>query len=368
MDEKAYWVGFNLVKGIGAVRFQLIKEYFSDLPTAWSASRDQFLALGLQPKIVDNFINVRNNIDIGEYYQKVLSRGINVVISEDEEYPSRLKEIEQSPPVLYYRGEISKEDFWAVAIVGTRRITSYGRQVADEISSYLARNGITIISGLARGVDAIAHQAALRVGGRTLAVLGCGVDRIYPPEHRNLTEEIVQQGAVVSDYPLGTPPDGSNFPPRNRIISGLSMAVVVIEAGQRSGALITANYAADQGRDVFAVPGNIQAHQSKGSNMLIQQGAHPLLSGKDVLEALNLERIPQKKHARRSISVDTDEASLLDIIGREPIHIDEIRSKSGLAIESVSASLAIMELKGLVQQVGGMNYVSIRDEKSGYDL
>ena len=206
------------------------------------------------------------------------------------------------------------------------------------------------------------------MGGRTLAVLGCGVDRIYPPEHRNLTEEIVQQGAVVSDYPLGTPPDGSNFPPRNRIISGLSMAVVVIEAGQRSGALITANYAADQGRDVFAVPGNIQAHQSKGSNMLIQQGAHPLLSGKDVLEALNLERIPEQKHARRSISVDKDEASLLEIIGREPIHIDEIRSKSGLAIESVSASLAIMELKGLVQQVGGMNYVSIRDEKSGYDL
>ena len=147
MDEKAYWVGFNLVKGIGAVRFQLIKDYFGDLPSAWSASKDQFLALGLQPKIVDNFINVRASIDIEEYYQKVISRGINVVISEDEEYPSRLKEIDQSPPVLYFRGEICKDDFWAVAIVGTRRITSYGRQVADEISSYLARNGITIISG-----------------------------------------------------------------------------------------------------------------------------------------------------------------------------------------------------------------------------
>ena len=368
MDEKSYWVGFNLVKGIGAVRFRLIKNHFGDLPSAWSASKDQFLALGLQPKIVNNIIRVRSSIDIEEYYQKVISCGIKVVISEDEEYPTRLKEIDQSPPVLYIRGDFCEGDFWAVAIVGTRRITSYGRQVADEISSYLAQNGITIISGLARGVDAVAHQAALRVGGRTLAVLGCGVDRVYPPEHRNLTKEIVQQGAVISDYPLGTPPDGSNFPPRNRIISGLSMAVVVIEAGQKSGALITANYAADQGRDVFAVPGNIQAHQSKGTNLLIQQGAHPLLSGKDVLETLNLERVPEKKHARRSISIDKDEALILDIIGREPIHIDEIRSKTGLPIESVSASLAIMELKGLVQQVGGMNYVSVRDEKAGYKV
>ncbi|MFN2216567.1 MAG: DNA-processing protein DprA, partial [Anaerolineales bacterium] len=229
------------------------------------------------------------------------------------------------------------------------------------------QNGITIISGMARGVDGIAHQSAVTVGGRTIAVLGCGVDRIYPPEHRKLAHEIVHHGAMISDYPMGTPPDSANFPPRNRIISGLSMAVIVIEAGLKSGALITANYAADQGRDVFAVPGNIQAQQSKGTNLLIQQGAHPLLSGKDVLESLNLDRIPEKKHARRTIPVDKEEALMLEVIGKEPIHIDEIRSKTGLPIETVSASLSLMELKGLVQQVGGMNYVCVREETAGYD-
>jgi len=368
MDEKSYWVGFNLVKGIGAVRFRLIRDHFGDLQSAWSASKDQFLAIGLHPKIVENIIHIRSTVDIEENYQKIITSGIKVVISDEEGYPSRLKEIDQPPPVLYIRGDYLEDDFWAVAIVGTRRITAYGRQIADEISSYLAQNGITIISGMARGVDGVAHQAALRVGGRTLAVLGSGVDRIYPPEHRNLAHSIEEHGATISDYPLGTPPDSSNFPPRNRIISGLSMAVIVIEAGLKSGALITANYAADQGRDVFAVPGNIQAHQSKGTNLLIQQGAHPLLSGKDVLDSLNLERIPEQKHARRTIPVDKDEALMLEIIGREPIHIDEIRSKTGLPIEAVSASLAIMELKGLVQQVGGMNYVSIREERTGYEV
>ena len=367
MDEKPYWVGFNLVKGIGSVRLRLIREHFGDLQSAWDASRDQFLALGLHPKIVDNFINVRKNIDIETNYQKIISNGIKVVISGESNYPSRLNEIDQPPPVLYIRGDYQDDDFWAVAIVGTRRITPYGRQIAEEISSYLAQNGITIISGMARGVDGIAHQSALAVGGRTIAVLGCGVDRIYPPEHRKLAHEIVHHGAMISDYPMGTPPDSANFPPRNRIISGLSMAVIVIEAGLKSGALITANYAADQGRDVFAVPGNIQAQQSKGTNLLIQQGAHPLLSGKDVLESLNLDRIPEKKHARRTIPVDKEEALMLEVIGKEPIHIDEIRSKTGLPIETVSASLSLMELKGLVQQVGGMNYVSVREETAGYD-
>ncbi len=188
-----------------------------------------------------------------------------------------------------------------MAIVGTRRVTSYGRQVTEEIAAFLAQNGITVVSGLARGVDGIAHQAALNAGGRTFAVLGSGVDRIYPPEHRNLAEAIIGSGAILSDYPPDTPPEASNFPPRNRIISGLSMGTIVIEAGETSGALITANFSVEQGREVFAVPGNIFAPQSKGPNKLLQQGAHLLLKPHDILDVLDLTRVTEHRAARKAL-------------------------------------------------------------------
>ncbi|MFH2038013.1 MAG: DNA-processing protein DprA [Chloroflexota bacterium] len=366
MNEKHYWLGFNLVKGIGAVRLRALKEYFGDLAVAWEATSSQLLETGLSPRIVENIIKIRTSVNLENYYENIQSKGINVVISDEDNYPDRLKEIDQPPPVLYIRGKIEEDDFWSVAIVGTRRVTAYGRQVADELATYLAQNGVTVISGMARGVDAIAHQAALRAGGRTLAVLGCGVDRIYPPEHRNLADQIMDQGAILSDYAPGTPPDSSNFPPRNRIISGLSIAVVVVEAAETSGALITANFAADQGRDVFAVPGNIYAPQSKGTNLLIQQGAHPLLSGRDLLDNLNLTRVNEQHIIRHAIPSNSTEENVLNILGREPKHVDEIRSQTGLPIESVSAALVMMELKGMVQQVGGMNYIAVREEKSDY--
>jgi DNA processing protein len=223
-----------------------------------------------------------------------------------------------------------------------------------------------VVSGLARGVDAVAHQAALNAGGRTLAVLGSGVDRIYPPEHRRMAEMITQHGAVISDYPPGAPPEASNFPPRNRIISGLSMAVVVIEAGESSGALITASFAADQGRDVFAVPGNIRAPQSIGTNRLIQKGAFPLLDIKDLLENLNLTRVVEHRTARTVLPADATEAQLFDIIGHEPLHVDEIGEKTGMPIDRVSSTLALMELKGMVRHVGGMQYVAVREARADY--
>lgn len=366
MNEKLYWLGFNLVKGIGAVRLRSLKEHFGDLANAWEATSLQLSETGLNAKIVENIIRIRSSVDLENHYLDIQSKGINVVISDEENYPSRLKEIDQPPPVLYMRGEIVEDDFWAVAIVGTRRVTAYGRQVTDELATYLAQNGITVISGMARGVDAIAHQAAIRAGGRTIAVLGCGVDRIYPPEHRNLADQIINQGSMLSDYAPGTPPDSSNFPPRNRIISGLSMAVVVVEAAEASGALITASFAGDQGRDVFAVPGNIFAPQSKGTNRLIQQGAHPLLSGRDLLDNLNLTRVNEQRIVRHALPADITEANVLNVLGREPLHVDEIRNQTGLPIESVSAALVMMELKGMVQQVGGMNYIAVCEEKSDY--
>ena len=366
MLEKHYWLGFNLVKGIGAVRLRALKKHFGDLEKAWEAPYHQLSETGLSAKIIENLIKIRSSINLESYYKNLISNGITVIISDEEGYPSRLKEIDQPPPVLYTRGNLVEDDFWAVAIVGTRRVTAYGRQVTDEISTYLAQNGITVISGMARGVDAIAHQSSLRAGGRTIAVLGCGVDRIYPPEHRDLSEKIISQGVLLSDYPPGTPPDGSNFPPRNRIISGLSMAVLVVEAAETSGALITANFALDQGRDVFAVPGNIFAPQSKGTNHLIQQGAYPFLSGRDLLDILNLTRVNEQRVARRAIPTDTTEAHVLNVLSKEPKHVDEIRSQTGLPIESVSAALVMMELKGLVQQVGGMNYISVNEETFDY--
>lgn len=366
IDPKAYWVGFNLVKGIGAVRLRNLIQHFGDVETAWHASPQEMRAAGLGPKLIETMQQVRAGVSLELVWERVHSLGIQVLTWEDEAYPRRLKEIDQPPPVLYLRGNLLPEDEWAVAIVGTRGITAYGRQVTAEIASVLARRGVTVISGLARGVDAEAHKATLNAGGRTLAVLGSGVDQIYPPEHRQLANQIIASGALMSDYAPGTPPDGVNFPPRNRIISGLSMAVIVIEAGERSGALITAEFAADQGREVFAVPGNINAPKSVGCNRLIHQGARPLLTPEDVLESLDLASFQQQRVARAVLPKDEVEARLLSVLTREPMHVDDIRARVDMPIEKVSATLALMELKGMVRQLGGMNFVAIREEAEDY--
>ncbi len=364
--DKRYWVGFNLVKGIGAVRLGALLAHFSDLAVAWQAPQDALQAAGLSQKLAERVVQVRDSVDLDRVMDRITAQGIGILTWDDELYPPRLKEIDQPPPILYVRGELAPEDTWAVAVVGTRRVSAYGRQVADDLAMFLAANGITVVSGLARGVDAIAHQAALKNGGRTVAVLGCGVDRIYPPEHALLASKIIEKGALISDYPPGTPPDASNFPSRNRIISGMAMATVVVEAGETSGALITAQFAVDQGREVFAVPGNILAPQSKGTNRLISQGARPMLSGKDLLDVLNLDRVTEQHTARKILPGDEFETRLMNILGHEPLHLDEIRSQSGLPIERVSATLIMMELKGLVRQVGGNNYVAVRDEQAEY--
>jgi DNA processing protein len=366
MDDRRYWIGFNLIKGIGAVRLQALIQHFGDLEVAWKAAPADLAQAGLGRKVIERIIQAREEIDLGKLWHKIESQGVKVLTWQDESYPGRLKEIDQPPPVLFIRGEYLPDDLFAVAIVGTRRVTAYGRQITEELAAFLAANGITVISGLARGVDAIAHQSTLKAGGRTIAVLGSGVDKIYPPEHRALAEQMMERGAIVSDYALGTPPDASNFPPRNRIISGLSLAVVVIEAGETSGALITAEFAAEQGREVFAVPGSILAPQSKGTNKLIQNGALPLLSVNDLMQALDLTRMGEQKAARKVIPADETEARLLNVLSNEPLHVDQIRNQTELPIEKVSATLALMELKGMVRQVGGMNYVAVHEEQSDY--
>ena len=368
IDPRMYWVGLNLVKGIGAVRFKTLLDVFGSPEAAWNASPEALHDSGLSPKIIESFQRVRKGVSLDQIWDRIQALGVNVLTWNDEGYPRHLKEIDQPPPVLYVRGTLLPEDDWAVAIVGTRRVTAYGRQVAEEVATTLAHNGVTIVSGLARGVDSIGHQAALNAGGRTLAVLGSGVDIIYPPENRRLAAQIMEHGALVSDYALGTQPDGLNFPPRNRIISGLSMAVIIVEAGLTSGALITATFAAEQGRDVFAVPGNINAPQSQGTNRLIRDGAQPLLNAQDVLEALNLTMVTEHRAVRVALPADPVEARLFQLLSHEPKHVDEIRAQADMPIETVSATLTMMELKGMVRQVGGMNYVAVRERPEAYEV
>ena len=356
-----YWIGLNLVKGIGTVRFRSLLESFGDAESAWKATPQELRAIGLNDKLIQNFLNLRSSVSLELIWEQICQKGIKVLTWEDEGYPDRLREIPQSPPVIYVKGELLPKDDWSVAIVGTRRLTAYGRQVTEKIAERMAQAGVTVVSGLARGVDGIGHRAALDSGGRTIAVLGSGLDQIYPPEHRKLAERIVRKGALVTDYPLGTKPEASNFPPRNRIISGLSLATVIVEAGRRSGALITADFAAEQGKDVFAVPGNIFSPKSLGTNKLIQEGAQVLLNPQEILETLDLTRINELSEARTILPTNATEAELFSVLTHEPMHVDEIRNLTELSIETVTATLALMELKGMVRQVGGMRYTAIKE-------
>ncbi|MCW5877591.1 MAG: DNA-processing protein DprA [Anaerolineales bacterium] len=365
MDEKTYWLALNRVSGIGAVRFRALLDAFGNAAAAWAANPSELKAAGLSPAAVERLLEARNNTDLASLPAELEQHSLQALTWDEPGYPRKLRELEQAPPVLYVRGRLLPEDEWSVAIVGTRQVTAYGRQVAADLAAFLARHGLTVVSGLARGVDAVAHQAALEAGGRTLAVMAHGLERVYPPEHRKLAQEICGRGALLSDYAVGTPPDSANFPPRNRIISGLSRAVVVVEAGQRSGALITAGFAAEQSREVFAVPGNIHAPQSAGTNFLIQRGAHPLLRFEELLEVLNLEMMTAHQTAAAALPADPTEARLYTLLSKEPRHLNELGVQAGLPIEQVSATLALMELKGLVRQVGGMSYV-VREGQATY--
>lgn len=370
MDERACLVGFNHVKGIGAVRLRALIDIFGSAEAAWNAPLDALRQAGLPARVLENLLEARKSLVLDRMVETYRQAGIQVFTWGSADYPRRLAQITQSPPVLYVRGELLPEDEMAVAVVGTRKMTIYGRQVAEELGAYLARNRMTLVSGLARGIDRIAHEAALKAGGRTIAVLGSGVDRIYPPEHTQLAARIAEQGAVLSDYAPGTPPDGVNFPPRNRIISGLSLATVVIEAGEQSGGLITATFAAEQGREVFAVPGSIFAPQSQGCNRLIRDGAHPLIHMDELLSVLDLEGVAGKQEARAMLSqpalLSPLEVRLMALLADVPQHVDEICVEAGLPVDQVAAALTLMELKGIVRQAGAMQFSLIREQSTTY--
>ena len=368
MNDLKYWVGFSLIPGIGRARISKLASYFPSMEQAWHANAAELEAAGLDAKSVRSVLSNRFKLSLDDEMSKLERYKVRAITIDDAAYPSMLKEIYDPPPLLYVRGSFAPQDEWSLSVVGTRYPTYYGREVTQQIASALAGNCITIVSGLAKGIDSIAHKAALDAGGRTIAVLGCGLDIVYPSQHANLAREIIEQGALVSEYPLGTPPKRENFPLRNRIMSGLSLGVLIVEGKKESGARITVERALEQNREVFAVPGSVLSPTSWLPNQLIQEGAKLVRNAEDIMEELNLTMAVQHAEAQALIPVTDLESVILQYIIAEPTHIDEVRRQCALPIATISSTLAMMELKGMVRQVGGMNYVTARESREEYKV
>ena len=373
MSELKYWIAFDRVRRLGTVRFRKLELRFASLKEAWSASRDQFKSAGLDDKTIGSIETSKKSIDPDAEMDRLEKAGVSAFNWHDQAYPALLKEIPDPPPVLYVRGSIEPEDQRSIAVVGTRRATAYGREAALALASDLAHSGITVVSGLARGIDTIAHRAALKANGRTLAVMASGADIIYPAENARLAEEIVENGALISEHPLGVRPDAHNFPRRNRLMSGMTLGTLVVEANQKSGALWTVRHAQEQNREVFCIPGNIFSPASLGPNQLIQDGAKLVLNHKDVLEEINLTTISNQVELANQMELALsipesggDEMMLLKQISYEPIHIDEICRSANLPMNVVNSTLTLLELKGLIRQVAGMQYILTREAAAVY--
>lgn len=354
-EERAFWVSLQQVEGLGPKRFYKLLQAFGEPREAWAQPVER-LEKVLGKRVAEAMAKQKSK-DPWAVMERLEKEGISVVLSEEEDYPINLKNLSDAPPVIYYRGELMEQDRASLAIVGSRTPTVNGVYSAEEIAISLAQQGIVVVSGLARGIDGAAHRGALRGGGRTIAVLGSGLDHIYPPEHRELAEEIAAQGVLISEFPLGMGPVAGNFPARNRIISGLSLGVLVVEAARDSGSLITAGIALEQGREVFAVPGPIQSPLCFGTNRLIKQGAHLFQDVDDVLEQLDFPRLTAGQLAAvREEKLDQSEQRILRCLDEGPRHIDIIVRDSGLAASEVSGHLIVLELKGWVEALNGKIY------------
>ena len=367
-NERKFWVSFNRIPGLGRARFSLLENRFGALSRAWEASSAELSDAGLDRKTVQSILRRRGSIDPDAEVAGLESQGVKAFTWHDDGYPPRLKEIYDLPPLLYVRGELLPGDERSIAIVGTRKPTAYGRQAAYQMTFDLARSGVAIVSGLARGVDGIAHRASIDAEQRTIAILAGGLDWIYPKEHRRLSEAITENGALVSEHPLGTRPAPGNFPRRNRIMAGMTLGTIVVEANRVSGALITARHALEQNREVFAVPGSILSPASEGTNALIRDSAAKLVTDHtDVLEELNLTYVEQQIEMKALFPENEDESQVLKHVTYDPVHVDEIVRTAGLPTSTVSSVLAMMELKSMVRHVGGMNYVRLKETQFQYD-
>jgi DNA processing protein len=360
MDERAYWLGFSRVPGIGRVNLDKLRAHFTTLAEAWRAPVRQLYEAGLGQALAERVAQERPKLDLEAALTQLHRLGAHYLVLTDPDYPPLLRPLRAAPPVLYVRGTLREADAKALAVVGTRKATRYGRDITTEFCGALAKAGVTIVSGLAIGIDAAAHTAALDAGGRTVAVLGGGVDVVYPRENAALHQRIVEsgQGALVSQFPPAAKPDGANFPRRNAVLSGLCLGTLLVEAPLKSGALHTVNAALEQGRDVFAIPHSLHNVAGTANNRLIQEGAQLVSEPRDILDALDLsaEQVQTRAVAERLAPDSPDEAQVLALLTDAPIHVDDLARALAMPIPQLTATLTLLELKGLAQPLGHMQY------------
>jgi len=358
IDDLKYWVALSIISDVGGARARkLLAEFKTPQDILGAASAELSRVDGISRAMAERIASFKAWDAVEKLLDDVEKTGAEVLTLGDTRYPELLREVHSSPFVLYVKGTLTPEDRLAVAVVGSRRAASYGRAVTERIAGELAAMGFNIVSGMARGIDTAAHQAAIKRGGRTTAVLGCGVDVAYPPENRVLMEKIAENGAVVSEFPPGTMPIGENFPRRNRIISGLSLGVLVTEAALNSGALVTADFALEQGREVFAVPGSVMSPNSAGPHSLIQRGAKLVTGAEDIVaELAPLIRGFLKKPERPHVNLDAEEQTLCAALTAEPLHIDDLVRRLGIATSKALIILLNLELKGIVRQTDGKKF------------
>jgi DNA processing protein len=375
-DIFKYWIALKSIAGIGNITFPALVDKFGSLPAIFAAPVLKLRETpGISKNIATAIAGFKDWDKVKEELELLDKNKINIITYQDELYPAKLMNIYDRPPFLYVQGNLNKDDI-NIAIVGSRLASTYGKYTTERISRELALKGLTIVSGMARGIDSVAHRGALTAHGRTIAVLGSGLDVIYPPENKKLYADIIQNGAVISEFPLGTPPRSANFPTRNRIISGMSYGVVIVEAGEKSGSLITARLALEQGREVFAVPGSIDAAGSRGTNKLIKQGAKLIENTDDILEEIlpQFERTivlkpPSASNSEVVTVKSTQTLSAVDqkimgFISGGRVHIDDLISSTGLSSADILSALTTLELKGIVQQYPG-KFFSLKNH--GYE-
>ncbi len=365
------WLKLIRTDGIGPVNFNKMLNHFGNIDAILGSSISQIMNVeGIGPKRAEQIFSSRNKFGIEAELELAEKLGVWLVHCQDDRYPTLLKRIDDPPPVLYIKGSLEKSDNLSVAIVGSRRCSAYGQEQASRFAHFLSSAGFTIVSGMARGIDTAAHHGALSANGRTLAVQGTGLAKIFPSENEKLAKLISESGALISELPLNSEPLAENFPPRNRIIAGLSLGTIVIEAAHRSGALITAGAALDYNREVMAIPGKIDSPLSKGTNKLLKQGAKLVDSVEDVIEALGYigeqlkertaeaksqvqDRIEKIDEKRQALKLSIDEQAVMDCLDHEPVHIENIIAIAEIPAGKANSALVSLQLKGLISQLPG---------------
>ena len=361
-DDRCGWLALHLISGLGNVAFKNLLDRFDSLERVFEATIPQLMEVeGVRKEIAKSIVNRKFSKDPEMELEKIKGSGARIITYQDQTYPTALKKIHDPPMLLYIKGNEIPNNVIFIGVVGSRNPTHYGLKAAEKIGQGLARRGLGVVSGMARGIDSAAHWGCLGGRGFTIAVFGTGIDTTYPASNKKLLQQIIEKGSAISEFPLGTPPEPKNFPIRNRIISGLCMGTVVVEATKNSGSLITASQALDQGREVFAVPGSIDSFKSTGCHFLIKQGARLIENSDDILDELGLNyRFAPKTDTFRKEQLpplDESEKIIFDIIGDYPIHIDQITRQGNMEPREVSSILMRMELKGIIKQLPGKMFV-----------